>query len=225
MMIARAPHRWNVTPKTAAGIQARLAPLISLKATSGAFRLVAGADIAFTTDGSRAVAAVVVWDVAEKRVIETRTAIKPLDFPYVPGLLTFREGPALLAAMRKLRCTPDAFLFDGQGFAHPRRFGLACHMGLLIDRPAAGCGKSRLIGEHEAPGRRRGSFTPLTDAGETVGAVVRTRDDVNPVYVSVGHRMSLQQAIDLVLDCSIGFRVPEPTRLADRLVARLKTQG
>ena len=225
MKFPRCPHRWNVSPKRAITIQRDLAPRISTARSNNKFDLVAGADINFTRDGRYAVAAVVVWDVRAAVVVETRTAIRPLRFPYVPGLLSFREGPVLLAAIRLLKHTPDAFLFDGQGFAHPRRFGLACHMGLILDRASAGCGKSRLIGEHEEPALRRGSRRALTHDGERIGAVVRTRTDVKCVYVSVGHRMSLDQSIELVLNCSIGYRLPEPTRLADRLVADLKRRS
>jgi deoxyribonuclease V len=145
-------------------------------------------------------------------------------FPYVPGLLSFREAPALLAAIRKLKAEPDAFIFDGQGLAHPRRFGLACHVGVLIDRPSVGCAKSRLIGSHDDPGRRRGSSAPLVDADQRVGTVLRTRDKVKCVYVSVGHRVSLSTAERLVLACCTRYRLPEPTRLADQLVARAKNE-
>lgn len=222
MRLGPIPHRWNISPAEAIAVQKRLASRVSCEASDVDLNLVAGADAAFSADGRHCIAGVVIWDVRERRAIESRVAIEELQFPYVPGLLTFREAPALLAAIRRLDRTPDAFLFDGQGFAHPRRFGLASHMGVLIDLPAAGCGKSRLIGEHREPGDRRGCRRPLRHDGERIGTVLRTRDGVRPVYVSVGHRMSLDQCVRLVLRCGNGYRLPEPTRLADRLVARVK---
>ena len=222
MHLRPAPHRWNMSPAQAIATQKRLASRVSCQSAQTSFELVAGADVAFSEDGHRCIAGVVVWDIRRRRVIESRVANGPLRFPYVPGLLSFREAPTLLRAIRRLTTTPDAFLFDGQGVAHPRRFGLACHMGVLIGLPAAGCGKSRLIGEHRDPGLRRGCRQPLKHEGERIGTVLRTRDGVKPVYVSVGHRMSLDQAVRLVLRCGNGYRLPEPTRLADQLVARAK---
>ena len=185
-------------------------------------RLAAGADLAFTSDKGHCIAGVVVWDVAAQTIIERHVVRRPVRFPYVPGLLSFREAPAILAAIRRLKCEPDVFLLDGQGFAHPRRFGLACHVGLFIDRPSIGCAKSVLIGNYAEPGPRRGETTPLVHHGERIGLAVRTRDGVRPVYVSVGHRLSLQQAAAVVFACCTEYRLPEPTRLADQLVARAK---
>jgi deoxyribonuclease V len=187
-------------------------------------RLVAGLDAAFTRDGKRCIGGVVLWDVESREVVEEHVATRPLRFPYVPGLLSFREAPALLAALRKLRRTPDALMCDGHGLAHPRRFGIACHVGVLVDRPAVGCGKSRLVGEHREPALRRGSRTRLTHRGETIGSVLRTREGVKPIYVSIGHRIDQATAERLTLACAIGYRLPEPTRLADRLVARAKRE-
>lgn len=215
-------HSWHVSPSRAVEIQRQLAERVSVEPSSASFRLVAGGDAAFTRDATHCLAAVVVWDAATKAVVETRWAIRPVRFPYIPGLLSFREAPALLAAFRKLRRQPDAVLCDGQGRAHPRRCGLASHLGLLLNIPTAGCGKSRLIGTHTPPARRRGSRTPLIDRDETVGMVLRTRTGVQPVYVSIGHRLSLEQAVELVLACGNGLRLPEPTRLADQLAARIK---
>jgi len=168
------------------------------------------------------VAGVVVWDLRTDQVVEQHVVHQPVAFPYVPGLLSFREAPALVAAFRRLSVEPDAFMFDGQGLAHPRRFGLACHVGLLLDRPSLGCAKSILIGGGETPAQDRGSTTPLIHHGQTIGEAVRTRDGVRPVYVSIGHRISLRVAVDLTLQCSTRYRLPEPTRLADKLVARAK---
>jgi deoxyribonuclease V len=155
--------------------------------------------------------------------VEQHVTRRPIRFPYVPGLLSFREAPAILAVLRRLRCEPDVFLFDGQGYAHPRRFGLACHVGMLIDRPSLGCAKSVLVGTFRMPGAARGARAPLEHNGECVGMAVRTRDGVKPVYVSVGHRLSLEAAVEITLTACAGFRLPEPTRLADKLVARAKT--
>ena len=183
-------------------------------------RFVAGADLAFHPDGQRCVAGLVVYDIDAQEVIEEALAWRPARFPYVPGLLSFREAPAVLAAIRKLKTVPDLFMFDAQGLAHPRRFGLACHVGLLIDQPAIGCAKSRLCGQHQSPPARPGQFTPLVDGGETIGAVLRTRKGVKPVYVSVGHRVTLDDAVRVVTICTTRYRLPEPTRHAHILVTR-----
>jgi deoxyribonuclease V len=176
-------------------------------------RLVAGADVS-EKDGSARAAIVVVRDLEP---VEEATAEQPVRFPYVPGLLSFREIPPLLAAWRKLRTRPDVVIVDGQGYAHPRRFGLACHLGVLLGLPTLGCAKSRLIGEFEEPGPQRGSWTPLRDRGETIGAALRTQDRTNVVYVSIGHRITLAGSIRVVLACAPRYRLPEPQRLADQL--------
>lgn len=223
MKIPRVPHSWTVTPKEAVEIQRRLANRIALRGTVRRPSLVAGADLAFSPDRTQCIAGIVVWDVKKQKVIEQQVVHRKVRFPYVPGLLSFREAPAILPALRRLQCTPDVFMFDGQGYAHPRRFGLACHMGLLIDRPTVGCAKSILVGECDEPDFTRGSTTRLLHNGEIIGAAVRTRDHVKPVYVSVGHKLSLQAAIEVTLLCGTRYRLPEPTRLADRLVARART--
>ncbi len=222
MKIARPPHSWTLSPRRAVAVQQRLAASVRQTRPRTAIRYVAGVDAAFTADGTDCVAGVVLWDASSKRIVERRTARRRLRFPYVPGLLSFREAPAVLAALRKLTHEPDALICDGHGLAHPRRFGIACHVGLLVDMPTLGCAKSRLVGEHEEPGPRRGSLRRLTLDGEVIGAVLRTRDHVRPVYVSVGHRIDLASSVRLVLRCGGGFRLPEPTRLADRLVAASK---
>ncbi len=211
-------HRWDVTPREAIAIQEALAGRIRRRGSVRDARLIAGADLAFAVGGTRCIAGVVVWDLRAQVVVEQRVAVQPVRFPYVPGLLSFREAPALLAAVQKLQCSPDVFIFDGQGWAHPRRFGLGCHLGLLIDRPSIGCAKSRLIGQYDEPGPERGARSPLMDRGQRVGTVLRTRTGVKCVYVSVGHRVSLPAAEQLVLACCTRYRLPEPTRLADRLV-------
>ncbi len=176
-------------------------------------RLVAGVDVSEKAGTARA--AIVVTRGLEP--VEEVTAKLPVRFPYVPGLLSFRELPPLLAAWRKLRARPDVVIVDGQGYAHPRRFGLACHFGVLVDLPAVGCAKSRLVGDCEEPAPERGSWSPLVDRGETIGAALRTQDGTNVVYVSIGHRITLAGAIRVVLACAPRYRLPEPQRLADRL--------
>lgn len=180
-------------------------------------RLVAGADLAYRPDGRWAWAAVVLVELPEGRLVESATAAGRPRFPYVPGYLTFREGPLLLAAFRRLRRRPDLCLFDGQGLAHPRRFGLACHVGVLAGIPAIGVAKSRLVGSFAEPGPERGARSALLDRGEVIGAVLRTRPGVRPLFVSVGHRVSLESAVRLVLAVTGRYRLPEPCRLADRL--------
>lgn len=201
-----------MTPHEAVEIQLRLRDRV---VGSGAVhpRLVAAADVGVR--GDRARAAVVVLRNLEP--VERVTAETPVTFPYVPGLLSFRELPPLLAAWKKVKSVPDVILVDGQGRAHPRRFGLACHLGVLLDLPTIGCAKSRLVGTHEDPPPRRGAWAPLVDGGEVVGAALRTRAACRVVYVSIGHRVSLESAIRVVMDCSPRYRIPEPQRLADRL--------
>jgi deoxyribonuclease V len=213
-------HRWSMTPRQAIRLQERLAGRVRIEPLSRPLRLVAGADVAFSPDEKRCLAGVVVYDLQKQEVVEQVLAWRLVRFPYVPGLLSFREAPAVLAAVRKLHIVPDLFLLDAQGLAHPRRFGLACHVGLLIDVPTAGCAKSRLCGEHRDPASTAGSAAPLIHRGEAVGAVLRTCAGVKPVYVSVGHRVTLADAIRAVLACVTRYRLPEPTRLAHILVTR-----
>jgi deoxyribonuclease V len=211
-------HAWDVSPTEAVAIQRRLAPL----ARGGApprledVRTVAGIDASYRAVGR---AAVVVLSFPALAVVEQAVATVASVFPYVPGLLSFREGPVVLAALAKLSAPPDLLLFDGQGYAHPRRLGLASHIGLLAGLPSIGCAKSRLVGQHEAPGPARGDRTPLVADGETLGAVLRTRPGTRPLYISPGYRMDLETAVAVVLRCLRGYRLPEPTRLADRLAA------
>jgi len=222
MKIPRPLHSWSVTPTRAVAIQQELAGRVRRRGRPAQVRLVAGADLAFSDDKSECVAGVVVWDIRAEAVVEQHTTRRRVTFPYVPGLLSFREAPAILSVVRKLTCEPDVYMFDGQGFAHPRRFGLACHLGVLLDRPSLGCAKSLLIGTCDMPAAMKGSTSPLVHQGQRVGMAVRTRDGVKPVYVSVGHRLSLAAAVAITLACSVRFRLPEPTRLADQLVARAR---
>ncbi len=215
-------HPWDLTSAEARALQRELAGQIELRPLPRRPALVAGADVAFSKKRGLAFAAVVVFETGRMEPIETAEASAELTFPYVPGLLTFREGPALLEAFRKLERAPDVIIFDGQGLAHPCRIGLASHMGLCLGLPTVGCAKSRLIGEHEEPGRRKGDWTALRHEGEQIGVVLRTRTDVRPVYVSPGHLSDLQTSRRLVLACCAGYRLPEPTRRAHLSVSRLK---
>ena len=183
-------------------------------------RRVLGLDCAFREDAVLAVG--VVWDVAARRVLEVRGAKATLTFPYVPGLLSFREAPVLLRVLRKVRHDVDALMCDGQGLAHPRRFGLASHLGVITNMASLGAAKSLLVGEHDDLPAERGAMVPLMDRGDQIGTVVRTRDKVRPLYVSPGHRMDFRQAACVTLACAVGYRMPEPTRLADRWVGMLK---
>lgn len=207
-------HPWRVTQARAVAIQESLRERVRLRPLDRWPRLVAGADVACSPGTNRLCAAVAVVALPSLELVETARAIRQAGFPYLPGLFSFRELPALLRAFRRLRTEPDALLFDGQGLAHPRRFGLACHGGLLLGRPAVGCAKSRLTGEHGPVGRERGAFAELRLDGLSVGAVLRTRRGVRPVYVSPGHLCDLRSAVDLVLATTPRFRVPEPIRLA-----------
>lgn len=220
MQLPRPIHRWALTPRQAIRLQQRLRGRVRVELLRGAVRLVAGADMAFGPDGRRCVAGVVVYDLATQAVVDQAIAWREVRFPYVPGLLSFREAPTVLAAVRKLKTTPDVFILDGQGCAHPRRFGLACHVGLLMDIPTIGCAKSRLCGVYDDPPARPGAFAPLMHEGQMVGAVLRTRPGVKPVYVSIGHRVTLEDAVRVVMQCTTHYRVCEPTRLAHHLVTK-----
>jgi len=211
-------HRWSLTPRAAVRLQRQLADRIRVIKLRKTVRLIAGADMAFSPDGNRCLAGVVVYDLTIQQVIEEQLAWRKVRFPYVPGLLSFREAPAVLAAIRKLKTEPDVFMFDAHGLAHPRRLGLAAHVGLLLDRPAIGCAKSLLCGKYQEPPATPGKFAPLIHEDELVGAILRTRKGVKPVYVSVGHRVSLQDAVDVVLASVTRYRIPEPTRQAHILV-------
>lgn len=218
-----ASHPWDVSPRRAAAIQRELAGRVEEQTPPGFDpQVVAGLDAAFPKGGRECVAAAVVWDVRERAVLEERVVRRPLTFPYVPGLLSFREAPAVLAALAELETPVDVLLCDGHGRAHPRRFGLACHVGVLSGIPAVGCAKSVLVGGHGEIDSSRGSKAPLEHRSERVGTVLRTRDGVRPVFVSIGHRVDLSAAEALVMQCAIGFRLPEPVRRADRLVSRAR---
>jgi deoxyribonuclease V len=218
-------HDWNVSPTEARNIQETLrARLQSSDSTStDDIRHVAGVDNAYRRDGDggTAYATVVVLEFPALEAVETTFGSCPVTFPYVPGLLTFREAPAIIQALEKLSVEPDVVLFDGHGYAHPRRFGLASHLGVLLDCPSIGCAKSRLVGRYDEPPQEFGAWTPLMDKGDIIGAVVRTRPGHSPLFVSIGHKISLEIAVAIVLACCRSGRfLPEPTRLAHQLVTK-----
>ena len=206
-------HDWPVTTADARSLQAQLAGRVLKEGGSEPPALVAGVDISVNRSGM-ARAAVVVLDFPAMSLVEAKVEEGRPGFPYIPGLLTFREAPLILAACRQLESDPDLFMVDGQGIAHPRRFGIAAHLGLILDRPTIGCAKSRLCGEHDNPDQGAGSHCELTDHGEVIGAVVRTRTGVKPLYISIGHKVDLSTAVTRVLECCRGYRLPQPTRMA-----------
>jgi deoxyribonuclease V len=213
------PQDWRLTPKQAAALQADLSPLVVREDCLGAVHRVAGIDVGFEDSGKTARAAVAVLSFPELILVEQAIARLPTSFPYVPGLLSFREAPVVLAALRQLGAPPHLLLYDGQGIAHPRRLGIASHLGLVTGIPSIGVAKTRLIGEHGSVPLARGAWTPLTDKGETIGAVLRTRCGVKPLFVSIGHGLSLATAIRWVMACTTRYRLPETTRWAHRLAS------
>jgi deoxyribonuclease V len=187
-------------------------------------KLIAGTDCAFTADKKKIIGCAVVLEYPQMNIVEIRHAVGKVTFPYIPGLLSFREAPVCLDAVEKLKSRPDLFMIDGQGVAHPRRLGLAAHLGLFFNKPTIGCAKSRLTGTYEMPAATKGSHCYLCDGDEVIGAVVRTRSEVKPVFVSVGNKCSLDDAISFVIGCAKRYRIPEPTRLADIEVAKIKAK-
>ncbi|TDJ63228.1 MAG: deoxyribonuclease V [Proteobacteria bacterium] len=212
-------HRWPKTVAVARSIQECLRHEVIEKDVLAKPRRVAGVDVGFEQGGTVTRAAVAVLDFPELTLREHAIVRRKTRFPYVPGYLSFREAPAILAALKKLREKPDLLLCDGQGLAHPRRFGLACHLGVLADIPSIGVAKSRLIGDHDRLLESKGAWVPLSVDGERIGAVLRTRTGVRPLYISIGHRISLRTAIKYVLLCTTKYRLPETTRHAHRLAS------
>lgn len=213
------PHAWNVSPAEAREIQSRLRDEVIDRDDFGEVSRVAGVDVGFEDSGRTTRAAIAILSYPELELIESSIARVPTAFPYVPGLLTFREGPAVLAAFDRLKILPDLVLYDGQGLAHPRRFGIACHLGVLTGLPSIGVAKSRLVGTFDEPGAEKGDWSTLKDGNEVIGRVLRTRTQVSCVYVSVGHRIKLPAACDWVINCVTRFRLPETTRWAHRLAS------
>lgn len=212
-------HAWDLTPKEAMALQSGLAAEIVCRDDFGPVARVAGVDVGFEGNGATTRAAVAVLAFPSLQLETSAIARLPTRFPYVPGLLSFREIPAVLAAVERLNVRPDLLLCDGQGIAHPRRFGIASHLGLLLDIPAIGVAKTRLIGKHEVVPDARGAWVPLKNGGETIGAVLRTRTGVKPLYVSPGHRIGLESSIAWVMACLTRYRLPETTRWAHRLAS------
>lgn len=212
-------HEWNLEPAAAIALQHELAQRIVLEDRLGEVHFVAGVDMAINENNGMAHAAVVLLTFPELEIVERHIYEEPIRMPYIPGLLSFREAPCVLGAFRKLRQQPDLVMVDGMGIAHPRRIGIASHLGLWLNIPTIGCGKSLLTGKYDkaALGEEAGSWVPLIDKKEVIGAVVRTRTRVNPMFISPGHLISVQTSIDYVLKCGRGYRLPEPTRLADKL--------
>lgn len=215
-------HSWSLTPKAAVALQRQLAGSIDVKQPLKKCKLIAGADCSYNRFSPTLYAAVVVLSTEDWSIVETQGVVSTASFPYVPGLLSFREVPIVLEAFAKLQSKPDAVMCDGQGFAHPRRFGLACHLGLWLQLPTFGCAKSRLIGAHDEPGPDVGATAALRDKGKIIGTVVRTRDGVKPLFVSAGHRIDLKSAVQWTLRSARGYRVPEPTRQAHLAVNRMR---
>jgi deoxyribonuclease V len=216
-------HDWDLTPREAIELQTQLAKKVeTVDCLPAEIKTVAGIDLGYDKQANACRAVAVVLDYDSLSLIEAVEAIFPIRFPYVPGLLSFRETSAALAALEKLKIAPDAILCDGQGLAHPRRFGIACHIGILTDIPTVGVAKSILVGRYENLGERRGSAAALIYKNEQVGAALRTKDRVQPVYISVGHKISLPTALQIVLDCAPRYRLPETTRIADRLASYRK---
>jgi len=223
-------HNWNLSVTEAIALQKRLAGRVRLAPVKKTPKLVAGLDCAFSKNGREIIAVAIVLKLPRFEIVETATVVQKVIFPYIPGLLSFREAPACIAAVEKLKLSSDVFIIDGQGLAHPRRLGIASHLGLFFNKPTIGCAKSRLIGTFEEPPLQKGAYSllkitnhePLTTNHEIIGAVLRTRTNVKPVFISVGNKCTLNDAIEIVLTCTTRYRIPEPTRLAHQLVSKLK---
>jgi deoxyribonuclease V len=224
-------HDWNLARSEAVALQKQLRSQVRIEPLERKVELVAGCDISFNKFSDVVYAGIVVLRLPELEIVDRATAITRTSFPYIPGLLSFRETPALLQCWERLNTAPDVVMLDGQGLAHPRRFGIACHFGLLTERPTVGCAKTVLRGKFDEPGKQAGSYSLMTDKDEVVGAAVRTKDNVAPIYVSIGHLIDLPGAIELALSCVKGYaaskskyRIPEPTRQAHILVNELRRE-
>ncbi len=217
-------HNWNLSYAQARDLQNTLARKVRVSALKSTPKTVAGIDCAFSKDKERIGAIIVVLEYPTLKIVETARAVAEVAFPYISGLLSFREAPVCLQAAKKLKITPDIFLIDGQGIAHPRRLGLASHLGLFLDKPTIGCAKSRLTGQFQPPSAEKGSYSPLTDKNEIIGAVLRTRTNVKPLFISIGHKCTLDDAVKITLACTPKYRLPEPTRLAHQMITKLKTE-
>lgn len=215
-------HPWTLNPQEAVELQETLRGRLILEELREEFSRIAGADVSYDKVSDQAFAAVLVFRLSDFELQEQVVVHQQIGFPYIPGLLSFREVPALLQAFRKIRNEPDVILLDGQGISHPRGFGLASHVGLILDRPTIGCAKSRLVGSHGEVDNSRGAFAPLEHRGELVGAVLRTKANTKPLYISPGHRMDIPSALRIVLETCRGYRLPEPVRRAHLAVTRAR---
>jgi deoxyribonuclease V len=218
-------HPWNVTPKEAVEIQRRLQPQVTIRNRLKRVRYVAGADVSSSVTDDTVWAGIVVVEFPGLEPVETRWARGKAFFPYIPGLLSFREIPILISALTKLKTMPDLILCDGQGIAHPRGMGLATHLGLLANCPTIGCAKSRLVGTYSGLAQEKGATAELVHSGKVVGLAARTRERVKPIYISVGNHITLKQSVNIVLRCCPRYRVPEPIRMAHHLVNRLRAEN
>jgi deoxyribonuclease V len=212
-------HEWALTAESAIVIQQELCQEVITEDQFGVVQYVAGVDVGFESDGTITRAAVAILTYPELEFCDHAIARRPTTFPYIPGFLSFREVPAVLDALEQVKTVPDLLLCDGQGLAHPRRFGIACHLGILTNLPAIGVAKSRLVGKHEEVPDQRGAWVPLMHKGDRIGAVLRTRPGTNPLYISSGHRISLESAIAYVMGCTTKYRLPETTRHAHKLAS------
>lgn len=215
-------HAWDLTPPEAIALQKKLAQRVILKKQFLKIRTVAGLDIAIDTENNEGIGGAIIFSFPDLECIEKKSARKKLNYPYIPGLLSFREIPALLEVIQNLKNEPDLFIVDGQGVAHPRNCGIASHLGLILDKPAIGCAKSLLCGEYREPGKKAGSVSVLEMKRKVIGAVVRTRTNVKPVFISPGHKIDLKSSVKIILQCCDGFRIPKPTRETDHYVNALK---
>ena len=206
-------HKWDVSPVEATGIQNKLRKQVITENHVKDVKRIAGVDISIKN--TTAIAAIVIISFPELKPLEQYVVTKKVEFDYIPGLLSFRESPSIIDAFEKVRQEPDLIMVDGQGIAHPRRFGIAAHLGILLNKPFIGCAKSLLCGKYDEPSEKAGSFSELHDKGKVIGAVLRTKDKTNPMYISIGHKIDLPTAISYAMKCCQGYRLPEPTRLAD----------
>jgi deoxyribonuclease V len=213
-------HSWEVNPREAIQLQKELKKKISLKKSFNKVKIVAGADVSYYKNNM--IAGIVILKFPQLEIIEKKSSLSPVNFPYIPGFLTFREGPSLLEALKKIKIEPDVILFDGQGIAHPRRMGIATHLGLFLDKPTIGCAKSRLSGKYTSVGEEKGDYTLLKEGEEILGAVLRTRRKVKPIFVSPGHKIDLSNSIEIVLKCIVKYRLPLPVREAHIFVNQIR---
>jgi deoxyribonuclease V len=218
-------HSWDLTPKDAIALQQELKARVDIASPLCKCELIAAADVSYNRFSHVIYAAVIVWRAADSEVVERQAAVAETHFPYVPGLLSFREAPAVLEALAKVRSQPDVVLIDGQGYAHPRRMGIASHVGLWLDVPTVGCAKSRLYGEFEPPGATAGSVSPLIGGGEVIGQVLRTKDRVSPLFVSPGNRIDMAGSVKAVMAAVRRYRLPEPARFAHAFVNDERRKG